>query len=719
MFDSIVVFENYPADLGLGAEHGLRMTGLAGTEATSFPLNLLAYPGDGLALTLAYDPRMFDETTVRRMVAHLGRIIEGLAAADAAGSLAAVPMLTAEEQREAVGRHNGALVPIGPECLPDLFDAQVRRTPDAPAVRFEGRTLTYAAFAARANQLAHHLRELGVGPGDLVAVSLPRCIELVVALYAVHQAGGAYLPLDPDYPAERLAFMLDDARPRVVLTDSRTEKVLPSGQSTVVLLDTETTGALLSGLPTGPVDRSGLDRNSPAYVIYTSGSTGRPKGVVVPHVGVVNRLLWMQDEYGLAADDRVLQKTPSSFDVSVWEFFWPLMTGAALVVARPDGHADPEYLADLIRRERITTVHFVPSMLRAFVDTPAAAGIETLRRVICSGEALPAQLWRHYREVLDAPLHNLYGPTEASIDVTYHQCVDSDLDGTVPIGRPVWNTSIHILDADLAPVVPGSEGELCIGGVQLALGYLNRPELTAERFVPDPFDGSDGRLYRTGDLARRRADGVIEYRGRLDEQVKVRGFRIELGEIEAVLERHPEVERAAVTAPADSGGGRRLVAHVVAVDGRSPVAAELQEHLGEHLPEHMVPGLVLLRDDLPLTPSGKLDRRALETANLATDAVAVFVAPRTPVERAVAAIWAEVLEAPRIGIEDNFFALGGDSIRTIRIASMIRDVLGVDLPLRRLFDLPTVSALAAEIEQSGRVVGGGIPVVGRGEGLPL
>ncbi|MFC0532144.1 non-ribosomal peptide synthetase, partial [Phytohabitans kaempferiae] len=725
MFDSIVVFENFPADATVADEYGLRMRDLVGVESTSFPLNLLAYPGDDeLAMSLTYDPALFDAATVERMARHLGVILDAMAA-DPERPVSALPVLTEAEHHQVIDGWNDTAVvhPLAGRCLPDLFEEQVGRTPEATAVRFEGASLTYAELDARANQLAHHLREVGVTPGTLAAVALPRSLDLIVALYAVHKAGGAYLPVDPDYPADRVRYMMADAAPVVAIVDGETAAALPSSVP-ALLIGGEHVVVALRERPTTPVDRAGLDGASPAYVIYTSGSTGRPKGVVVPHRGIVNRLLWMQDEYRLDADDRVLQKTPSSFDVSVWEFFWPLLAGATLVVARPHGHTDPAYLASLIQAERVTTVHFVPSMLQAFVEEPAAAGCTTLRQVICSGEALPAALWQRFRQVLDAPLDNLYGPTEASVDVTWWRCTPDDREGVVRIGRPVWNTRLYVLDDELRPVPIGAVGELYLAGVQLATGYLHRPELTAERFVRDPFaespEGAEpARMYRTGDLARWLPDGTVQYVGRADSQVKIRGFRIELGEVEAVLAAHPAVAEAAVTTVGDEAS-RRLVGYVVPARGATVDVAELRAFVGRAVPEYMVPPVVMVLERLPLSPNGKVDRRALPAPDAAAGSAAEYVAPGTPVEHALAGIWSDLLRLPRVGVRDNFFELGGDSILSIRVVARVREVFGVDLSPRELFDHPTIAELAEGIDaREPDAAAAPIPVVSRGGVLPL
>ncbi|MDW6065026.1 amino acid adenylation domain-containing protein [Streptomyces sp. FXJ1.4098] len=426
-----------------------------------------------------------------------------------------------------------------PTTLPALFEKQAARTPEHTALIHDNHTLTYRQLDERANQLARCLILRGVGPERIVAVKLPRSVELVVALYAIHKAGAAYMPIDPSYPQDRIDFLLEDAQPVLVIDEGTYDSLSTQQVPAAVRL---------------PSPRE-IDPRSPAYVIYTSGSTGRPKGVVVPHSGIVNRLVWMQDQYGLDSDDRVLQKTTSSFDVSVWEFFWPLAVGATLVLAKPEGHKDPGYLASLIQRKAVTTLHFVPSMLEVFLQHDAARGCTGLRRVFCSGEALSGDLARRFHSTLGAELHNLYGPTEASVDVTHWRSTPLHTDGaTVPIGRPVANTRMFVLDAELRPVLPGVVGELYIAGAQLARGYLGRAGLSAERFVACPWGPAGTRMYRTGDLARWSADGVLEYMGRTDDQVKVRGFRIEPGEVEAAMMACAEVAQAAVVAREDRPG---------------------------------------------------------------------------------------------------------------------------------------------------------------------
>ncbi|MFD3534691.1 amino acid adenylation domain-containing protein [Streptomyces sp. NPDC058664] len=689
LFDTLAVVENYPFDPESLAElaPGLRLEDAGGDEGVHYPLALTVLPGTRLRLELGYRPDALDEDEVRSVADRLRRAFEAFAATPDE-PLGRVDLLGENETRLLTSP--GTTRPVPDTTLTALLAEQVARTPEATAVVFEDDRLSYAELDARAERVAGRLTRLGAGPGAVVAVALPRSADLVVALAAVLRAGAAYLPLDPGYPADRIAFMLDDARPVAVLTDTATRGLLPEAAPVLTLDDSE---ALPPAEGTPPCAVRPAD---PAYVIYTSGSTGRPKGVVVPHSAVVNRLLWAQGEYGLTSADRVLQKTPSSFDVSVWEFFWPLITGATLVVARPQGHLDPQYLARLIQEQAVTTAHFVPSMLRAFLAEPEAAACTVLTRVLCSGEALTPDLVRGFHGLFGGTveLHNLYGPTEAAVDVTAWPCPadGGDRDG-VPIGRPVWNTSAYVLDAALRPVPAGVPGELYLAGPQLAHGYLGRSALTAERFVADPYGPPGTRMYRTGDLARRGADGVIEYLGRTDDQVKIRGFRIEPGEVEGVLARHPGVREAAVVARRDLGtdGDPVLVAYTTGATD----PAELRRHLSAALPEHMVPSAFVALDALPLTPSGKLDRRALPAPELGP-AVAGR-RPRNPSEEILCDLFAEVLGVPEVGIDDDFFALGGHSLLATRLASRVRSTMGVELPLRTVFDAPTVTALAQRL----------------------
>ncbi len=658
---------------------------------------------EGLHIALEYNTELFAAETIGRMGQHLHTLLKGIVATPDA-HLEALPLLTPAEQQHLIYDLNATHVPYDlSACLHHHIEAQVERTPDAPALIFEDQHLTYRELNDRANRLAHCLQQHGIGPESIVAICLERSLDLVVGLLAILKAGGAYLPLDLAYPPDRLRLMLQDARHPLLLTHSPETADLLQHQGPCVCLATD--GDQIDQQPaSNPTSTTAPDNL--AYVIYTSGSTGKPKGVQNIHRAIVNRLLWMQAAYGLTSADRVLQKTPSSFDVSVWEFFWPLMTGACLVVARPGGHQDSAYLVELIQQQQITTLHFVPSMLQVFVQ---AAGVErctSLRRVICSGEALPMELQQRFYARLHAELHNLYGPTEAAVDVTYWPCPRDDTRLSVPIGYPIHNVQIHILDRTFQPVPQGVPGELFIGGVGLARGYAHRPALTAEKFVPNPYSREPGaRLYRTGDLVRYLPDGAIEFLGRIDHQVKLRGFRIELGEIEAVLATHPAMREVVVLAREDTPGEKRLVAYVVPEAGDAAQSSvrhtqEIRAFLKERLPEYMVPAAFVVLDALPLTPNGKVNRKALPApAQDRRDLEQTFTPPRTPLEATLAALCSQLLGVPQVGIHDSFFDLGGHSLLATRFIFRIRDTLHVELPLRLLFESPTIAGMAQAIEQ--------------------
>lgn len=578
-------------------------------------------------------------------------------------------------------------------CLHQLFEAQVLRTPDAIAVVFEGTQLTYSELNMRTNQLAHHLRALGVGPDVPVGVYMERSLEMVIALYGILKAGGAYVPLDPGYPRQRVIFMLEDARAPVLLTQKRLVAELPADEATVICLDTD--WASLEG-ENASNPSSDVTAENLAYIIFTSGTTGRPKGVMNSHRGICNRLLWMQDTYQLAEADSVVQKTPFSFDVSVWEFFWPLLFGARLVVARPGGHKDSSYLVKLIIEHGITTIHFVPSMLQLFLDDGGVGECHSLKRVICSGEALPYDLQERFFARLNAGLHNLYGPTEAAVDVTYWPCEQGSNLDFVPIGRPVANTQLYVLDDNMRAVPIGEPGELHIGGVQVARGYLNRPELTKERFVPDPFSEEPGAfLYKTGDLASHLPTGDLKFLGRIDHQVKIGGNRIELGEIESVLGGHKAVKQAVVLAREDEPGEKRLVAYVVAESAHKLDASQLRLHLGENLPDYMIPSAFVMLDSMPLSPNGKVDRRALpKPSGRRPELGQAYVAPRNELERYLADIWCEIIRLERVGIHDRFFELGGTSLQAARFINRLQLELGENIYIVSVFEAPTIAEYA-------------------------
>jgi enterobactin synthetase component F len=647
--------------------------------------NLAAGPVDDLTITLSGDRLQLEANPARYggedLRAHLTRLALVLERGHRADPEMACGRLDvsrpADRARElAAARGPRRAVPGG--TLASGMADQAARTPDAVAVIAPEATLTYAELHARAETLARRLAGRGAGPGEVVAVALDRGAELLVALLAVLRTGAAYLPLEPDAPADRSAFMRADAAPVCTVDAS----------------------GVHGGLDRGPRDPgAGPGPGDIAYVLYTSGSTGRPKGVAVGHRAIVNRLAWMQDAFAIGPGARVLLKTPLGFDVSVWELFWPLLTGAALVVAAPGAHRDPQALAQTITAHGVTVVHFVPSMLAAFVAEPAAAACTSLERVITSGEALGADLARRlFATLAGTELHNLYGPTEAAVDVTHWAC-DRAGEPTIPIGRPVWNTDAYILDPALQPCPRGTVGELYLAGVQLADGYRGRPALTAERFVADPYGPPGSRMYRTGDLARRRPDGALEYCGRTDHQVKVRGVRIEPGEIEAALARHPAVAQTAVLAREDRPGDVRLVAYVVLDPGAPADPAALRRHAAALLPDAMVPSAIVVLDALPVGPTGKLDRSGLPVPAAAAGGGR---SPATPREQQLCELFAEALDLPRVAPDDGLFDLGGHSLLAARLAGRIRAALGVDLTIGSLFAAPTPAALAARLEAGGR-----------------
>ncbi|MER6146361.1 amino acid adenylation domain-containing protein [Streptomyces sparsogenes] len=650
---------------------------------------------DGLVGQLEYRTDIFHAASMEALAGRLVRVLESVTA-DPDVPVSRIDVLGEPERHQLLTLWNDTAHPLPDTLLPELIEAQVARTPDATALTFENEKLSYAELNTRANQLARHLIARGAGPEQLVALALPRSVDLVVTLLAILKTGAGYLPIDPDYPTDRIHYMLQDAAPTLLITHTTTSPSLPhTADLPRIELDTADTTTTLREQPATDITDSDRTRpllpQHPAYVIYTSGSTGHPKGVAVPHRGVVNRLLWMRAEYGLTADDRVLQKTPSGFDVSVWEYFLPLISGAVSVVAPPGAHRDPAELAALIREAGVTTAHFVPSMLHEFVQEPSVSACESLRHVVCSGEALPAELRDRFLRTLNCRLHNLYGPTEATVDVTYGECREG-AGASVPIGRPGWNTRVYVLDAGLSPVPVGASGELYVAGTQVARGYLGRPGLTAERFVADPFGEAGARMYRTGDVVRWRQDGALEFLGRADGQVKLRGFRIETGEVEGVLAAHDTVAQAAVVVREDRPGERRLVGYVVPAGGGAEAdTAPVLDLARDRLPDYMVPSVLVALDRLPLTPNGKLDRKALPAPDYGASASGR--AARTPREELLCALFAKVLGVPTVGVDDSFFDLGGDSIVSIQLVARAR-AAGLVITPRDVFERKTVEALA-------------------------
>ncbi len=581
LFQVVFVLQNLP--LPNQKLSNLSITWQEGYTATAkFDLTLYIEDREKeLFATCEYNTDLFNADTINRMLGHFQALLASIVA-NPDECIVNLPLLTPSEQQQFVGWNDTKTDYPLDQCIHQLFEAQVEKTPDAIALIYKNQQLTYRQLNNQANKVAHHLQKLDVKSEVLVGICMERSLEMVVGLLAVLKAGGAYLPLDPTYPKERLGFMLADTQVPVLLAQQHLIKELPQHQAQVICIDADF-AAFTDYSPENPV--GDIKPENLAYVIYTSGSTGKPKGVMNTHKSLCNRLLWMQDAYQLTAIDRVLQKTPFSFDVSVWEFFWPLITGASLVLAKPGGHQDSAYLVELIDQQQITTLHFVPSMLQVFLEEPHLEKCNVLKHVICSGEALSVDLQEKFLARLDAQLHNLYGPTEAAIDVTFWDCQRGSNDKVVPIGRPIANTQIHILDKYLQTVPVGVPGELHIGGVGLARGYLNRPDLTDEKFIFNLFENAEekSRLYKTGDLARYRPDGSIEFLGRIDHQVKLRGFRIELEEIEAVLHQHPSVQVATTILQEDESGERRLVAYLVPDSQRAIAVRQLLQFEKEGL----------------------------------------------------------------------------------------------------------------------------------------
>ncbi|CCJ08167.1 non-ribosomal peptide synthetase [Methylocystis sp. SC2] len=708
LFDTLLVVENYPEDANLFAADfgGLRCVGARNRGYTHYPLTLMVLPGRELELRLEYREGVEEpERIARRVTRLLEQIVDRPDA-----PLSAMDVLLPEE-RDLLARVNTTKAANHPSTLCELLADQAQCTPDAIALVDADHALSYREVRRQVTALARIFVGAGVATGDIVAIALPRSVRLVIALMAAQEAGAAYLPLDTSYPEERLTHMVQDARPRLIVTTQELQDRFERLGASLVyeeLLDGPNEDSLKSVIRSSPDDA--------AYVIYTSGSTGRPKGVTVSHKAIVNRLRWMQHEYRLSADDVVLQKTPSSFDVSVWEFFWPLMTGARLVVAPPDAHRDPRELLRLIQEHRVSVIHFVPSMLATFVATAKsesghAADSSSLRLVFCSGEALSKELTRSYGTSFGAPLHNLYGPTEAAVDVTYQQACGVGADdaaeaASVPIGRPVWNTALRVLDGWLRPTPIGVAGELYLSGVQLADGYLGRPSLTASRFVADPF--ADGeRMYRTGDIVRWLGNGTVEYLGRGDDQIKIRGQRIELGEIESVLLEQPDVAQAAVLARATGervGGGadeRQLIGYVVPSKNMELDGEALRRALVRRLPGHMIPTAVICMKEFPLNASGKLDRKALPAPGSALHRQGRK--PLPGIETTLSEIFARVLGVDGVNADDDFFALGGHSLLAMQLAAALETEFKTPVSVGEVIVNSSVERLARALfeEQAG------------------
>ncbi|MBV9061151.1 MAG: amino acid adenylation domain-containing protein, partial [Pseudonocardiales bacterium] len=699
LFDSLMIFENYPVDSAAVTGAGLRVQEAHLRETTNFPLTLQAFLGEHLGLRLAYDPDLFDSATVERMGQQLLVLLGGMTA-DPGQPVAQLPVLTAAEREQLLVEWNDTFGEIPAATVAVLFAAQVARTPDVVAVVAGDGQLSYAELDERANRLARVLIGRGIGPEQFVGLALPRSVDMVVALWAVVKAGAAYVPIDPKHPAARIGFICADANPAVVLCAAETSGCLPADVTRLVIDDPGTVAqiATQSGAEIMDADRvAPLVPSHAVYAIYTSGSTGIPKAVVVSHHSVADLAAWAAEEFGASGLSRVLASTSLTFDVSVFEIVCPLLAGGSI-----------ELVGDVLALGE--PGHRVASLVSG-VPTALASGLAhgdgTVRAdtVVLAGEALPARVARDIQEATGCRrISNIYGPTEATVYATawYHDG-DTPIEQAPPIGAPITNTQVYVLDDRLRPVPVGAVGELYLAGAGLARGYLRRPGLTASRFVPNPFGAPGQRMYRTGDLVRWTPTGELDYLGRVDDQVKIRGFRIELGEIEAALATHPAISEAVVVAREDQPGTKRLVAYLVPTGQDAPSTAELRAHLGQTLPDYMVPALFVTLDELPLGPTGKLDRKALPAPDQSITPEAAYIAPRTDTERILAEIWAQVLGVDRVGVEDNFFELGGDSILSIQVVSRAR-AAGVPVTTKEVFFAQTVAALAAGVKADAAAV---------------
>ncbi len=699
LFQVLFTYQSAPREAPLGP--GLAVSGVRADNPTSkYDVTLaLSTTPRGLVAAVEYATDLFDPRTIEQMLLRYRTVLEGVVA-DTDASLSRIPILLPEEERQLVVGWNQTDAPYPADrCVHELFEAQARETPLAVAVVYGDERLTYAALDDRADALARYLRGLGVGPEVLVGLCVERSVEMVVGVLGVLKAGGAYVPIDPGYPVERIAWMLEDSAVPVVLTLEKLAGDLPYA-GMVVRLDADREAIAAAGEGEGE-PRAGAGPGNLAYVIYTSGSTGTPKGVMVQHRGLTNYVWWAARAYDVAGGSGAPVHSSVSFDLTVTGLFTPLVVGRAVTLLPEQGEIEA-LVRTLVDPGGYSLVKLTPAhveVLNRLVPPDRAAG--AARALVIGGEALSRETLAFWRE--HAPqtrLVNEYGPTETVVGCCIHDAAaEIDATGAVPIGRPIANTQLYVLDAHLRPVPVGARGELYIGGAGVARGYLNRPELTAERFVRDPFrDDPEARLYRTGDLARYRANGDLEFLGRLDHQVKIRGFRIELGEIESVLAQHPAIREVAVLAREDTPGDRRLVAYLVADEEAAPATTELRAFLAGRLPEYMVPSAYVTLGALPLTPNGKVDRKALAASEAAPEARGAgedHVAPRGPVEEVIAGIWADVLGLPRVSLRDGFFALGGHSLLATQVMGRIATSLGVELPLQSIFEAPTVEGLAA------------------------
>jgi amino acid adenylation domain-containing protein len=722
LFQVMFTFQNIPKQVfeipGLVMKELEFETGIA-----KFDLSVEMFENDELHCRFEYNTDLFDQSTIQRMLGHFQNLVHA-AIKDPDRPLAQIPLTSTRERRQIVEEWNNTAADYPRDlCIHEAFERQSNLTPGSTALRWQGKKLSYRQINESANRLSHYLTKRGVKPGTLVGVSVEPSPEMVVALLGVLKAGAAYVPLDPAFPIQRLTFMIEDAGLDGVVTHSRIKNELPRELSNVIALDSELE-LIRNESPRNPAVSVSSDQR--AYVIYTSGSTGTPKGVEGTHRAALNRFAWMWRSYPFQAGEVCCQKTNLGFVDSIWEIFGPLLAGVASVMIPPETVRDPAALLNTLARERVTRIVLVPSLLHTLLEHVELdqlvnqtgnlqARVPELKLWSCSGEVLSRELAQRFRKAFpEATLLNLYGSSEVAADVTWYELSEQEGTGAVPIGKPISNTQIYVLDEHMNPVPVGVRGQIYAGGDGLAVGYWKRPEMTAERFVPNPLTPEvSARLYRTGDLGRWRGNGELEYLGRVDSQVKLRGMRIELGEIEAVLAGHGRV-REAVVALQGEGEQQKLAAYVVTKDregegegeGEKLTAGELRRYLRGKLPEHMVPGSYWELGEMPLLPSGKVNRKeltrveAVAMAEVAVSERGRWTAPRSEVERQLAEIWQELLEVEQVGIDQNFFELGGHSLLVLQVIARIRRIFEVELPVRSLFEEPTIAGLAGELQKA-------------------
>ena len=701
IFDVMFILQNAPRE---GAElEGLSIRGIEmdnGESKYSVVMNLAEWEG-GVRGWVGYQEEVFDEETIARMSRHYERMVEAAGARGGEAKVSELEMMSQEEQRQVVEEWNqthreyelGASIKM-------MIERQAQERGEEVAVESGDERVSYRQLNEKANKVGNYLRRRGVGQDEIVGVYMERGLGMVVGLVGVMKAGGAYLPLDPAYPKARLEYILKDARPKVVLTQGELVSQLPEHEAEVICLDSD--WPMISEEDgTNPATLT-CDKNL-IYVIYTSGSTGNPKGAMLTQDGITNSIQWMQETYNLEPQDRFLVRTSLNFDPSVWEIFWPLCVGASLVIADEAHHQDTAYLVKLIRQQEVTTAYFIPSMLKAMIEEPGLKDCRSLKRIICGGESMSIETVNQLMDSLPVELHHSYGPTETSIAATEWTCERNSKREVVPIGRPLANTRVYVLDEQMKAVGIGIAGELYISGVCVGRGYLNRAELTAERYVPDSYSKEPGgRLYRTGDLVRYHGDGTVQYLGRVDEQLKINGVRIEAGEIEAIVSEQESVEQCVVIGRDDEGVGKQMVGYVVMKEGAEAGIAELREQLRKRVPGYMVPSVWVRMEEMPMTPSGKVDRRALPAPTRDRKAEAESERRRSaasPVEEVIAGIWEEVLRVEGVEIDENFFELGGHSLLATQLARKLQQAFNTEIELRMIFERPTVEQQAAEINR--------------------